>query len=246
MARVSGGEDSFFVNASPYVRGLDKVARGRYKEKLAYNEGICQLPDPYALTGWTDEMKNWPDLSFGDIYIYVIETPSIYDKKSMKAYKSLDAYNYFASGHVKTVWQHVISEDSPFTFLKSEVIPSQRINEKQNPWVCLLKANGEVQTAHCDCMAGLGEVCSHAAALLFKVEAAVKLGLTTASSTSEACAWNRTYREKIDPIPLVGCFTLTKTNRTSSVISNGYSPNAPLPALSSLKEFPVPTLCSSK
>lgn len=43
----------------------------------------------------------------------------------------------------------------------------------------------------------LGEVCSHAASILFKIEVAVKLGLTTTSSTSEACQWNKTFREKV-------------------------------------------------
>ena len=65
-------------------------------------------------------------------------------------------------------------------------------------------------TAHCDCMAGLGEACSHVAALLFKIEVGVKLGLMGESSTSRACEWNKTFREKIDPDPMVELFQLTK------------------------------------
>ncbi|KAH3859555.1 hypothetical protein DPMN_102372, partial [Dreissena polymorpha] len=41
-----------------------------------------------------------------------------------------------------------------------------------------------------------GEACSHVAALLFKVEAAVKLDLTNPSKARAACVWNRCYREK--------------------------------------------------
>jgi hypothetical protein len=37
---------------------------------------------------------SYPDLTFGDIYLYLIDTPSIYTKESMKAYKSLEAYRY--------------------------------------------------------------------------------------------------------------------------------------------------------
>ena len=43
----------------------------------------------------------------------------------------------------------------------------------------------------------LGEVCSHVAALLFKVQVAGTLGLTKGSSTSEACKWNKTFRENV-------------------------------------------------
>lgn len=43
----------------------------------------------------------------------------------------------------------------------------------------------------------LGEVCSHAAAVLFKMELATRVGLTTVSSTSDACKWNQTFREQV-------------------------------------------------
>jgi hypothetical protein len=41
-------------------------------------------------------------------------------------------------------------------------------------------------------MAGFGEVYSHAAATLFKVEMAVKLALNKAAFADEAYQWNRT------------------------------------------------------
>ena len=42
------------------------------------------------------------------------------------------------------------------------------------PWA-ITEKDGKVPTAHCNCMAGLGETCSHVGALLFAVEAAVKI-----------------------------------------------------------------------
>ena len=46
-----------------------------------------------------------------------------------------------------------------------------RINEKPlEPWVAC-HADGMIETALCTCMAGLGRVCSHAAALMFAIEA---------------------------------------------------------------------------
>lgn len=39
----------------------------------------------------------------------------------------------------------------------------------------------------------MGETCSHAASIVFKLEAAVKMGLTTAACTSKACRWNAVF-----------------------------------------------------
>ena len=55
------------------------------------------------------------------------------------------------------------------------MLHSQRLRETPlRPWVIVHK-NGSVQAAHCDCMAGLGEACTHVAALLFAVEANVRV-----------------------------------------------------------------------
>lgn len=67
----------------------------------------------------------------------------------------------------------------------------------------------------------LGETCSHIAAALFKVEIGVRLGLTSLSSTSEACKWNRTFRKKVRAcilflykikIQMAGYFRVAETN----------------------------------
>ena len=40
------------------------------------------------------------------------------------------------------------------------------------PWV-IIRTNGTVEFAHCTCMAGLAETCSHIGAILHRVETAV-------------------------------------------------------------------------
>ncbi|KAM4545914.1 uncharacterized protein PAE49_018376 [Odontesthes bonariensis] len=51
---------------------------------------------------------------------------------------------------------------------------SQRLNEPPvQPWV-ILRSSGEVESAHCTCMAGIAESCTHVAAMLFKVDYVVK------------------------------------------------------------------------
>jgi len=88
-------------------------------------------------------------------------------------------------------------------------------------------------------MAGLGQVCSHVAAVLFKVEAAVKLGFTSLSSTSEACKWNKQFRKEIDVKPVSEMGDLVKSGSKKAVTSVTSSSTDPLPAaeiLMSLKQ----------
>ena len=68
---------------STYMNSLTADAKQRYSTKLLYDSGTASLPDPYALT------EKW---SIGDIYLYLIDTPSNHNKDSMTAYKSLEAY----------------------------------------------------------------------------------------------------------------------------------------------------------
>ena len=55
--------------------------------------------------------------------------------------------------------------------------------------------DGVIMCAHCDSMAGLGEVCSHVGAILFYIEANHR----TRSSTELQCAWN--MPATVDSIP---------------------------------------------
>ena len=65
---------------------------------------------------------------------------------------------------------------------------SQALNASSlKSWV-LLKKDGDIVTAHCICMAGLGSVCSHVAAVLFFLElCTIKKRETTCTSTP--CSW---------------------------------------------------------
>ena len=54
-------------------------------------------------------------------------------------------------------------------------------------WI-ILEESGEVCCAHCNCMAGLGEVCTHIAAVLFYMEAVTRIqGKQTCTQTE--CEW---------------------------------------------------------
>jgi hypothetical protein len=76
-----------------YIEDQSREARQRYKQKLKYGKDLDSLPDPYKLSsGWVNDMSVWPDITFGDIYSYLIDSPGVYTKQSLKAYKSLDAF----------------------------------------------------------------------------------------------------------------------------------------------------------
>ena len=78
------------------LKGSDK---GHYQKKLRclYNEAnkenhpLDRL-NPYQLDGevWIDDPSLWPEFEFP-----LIDTPGEFTREKLKAYKSLEAYNYY-------------------------------------------------------------------------------------------------------------------------------------------------------
>ena len=65
---------------------------------------------------------------------------------------------------------------------------SQRLNETPLHCWIITQDNGEVCCGHCTCMAGLGETCTHVAAILFYLEASNRvIGIETC--TQRKCEW---------------------------------------------------------
>lgn len=105
---------------SEYFKSLDTENQIQYQKKLKLSDGT-QLPDPLSLNDWKSDVRLLPDIGWGDLNNYLINTPSVFTQQSLKAYKSLEAYNFFVCGHVQDVYYNNISDDSKFCFLKSEV-----------------------------------------------------------------------------------------------------------------------------
>ena len=74
---------------------LDYSAQKLYLMKLKVDGR--DLKDPYDIPDelWLDDPSKWPEIQFGDIYTYLMDTPGIFTKENLQAYKSLEAYNYF-------------------------------------------------------------------------------------------------------------------------------------------------------
>ena len=91
------------TSATKYSSNLNSDDRKKYEEKLITADGTV-LPDPYTLVeNWKDNVKLLCDITWADIYNYLINMASLYTNENLKAYKSLEAYNFFVCGHVHDV-----------------------------------------------------------------------------------------------------------------------------------------------
>lgn len=100
------------VKLSNYANSLSAEVHSRYCERLkALNLKI----DPFILEDIGKNKLKWysfkdgngdieyPKIDDIDIYKYFVERLSFYTTNQVKAYKSLESYNFFISGHVRNV-----------------------------------------------------------------------------------------------------------------------------------------------
>ena len=82
----------------------------------------------------------------------------------------MDSYNFFLNGWVNDVV--VVNTGKPRNFLfLSSIKHSQSLSLAPLKVWLVITVDGEVLCGHCTGMAGLGEACSHVAAVLFATEA---------------------------------------------------------------------------
>jgi len=66
-----------------------------------------------------------------------------YTQESMKVFKPLEAFNYFISGHVRTIPFYKLSKQSKFCALMAEVNSSQKSSsETYKAWIIVKKEDG--------------------------------------------------------------------------------------------------------
>ena len=155
--------------AAKYVLTLDASAFKRYRQKTEVINGV----DPYTISKGElcFDVNLFPSITYPDIANYFLFSPSPLTREELKAYKGLESYNFFVSGFVRDVG---FKEIGDIFVITGRVKHSQRMNDKPlQPWV-LCRKDGTILSAHCDCMAGLGESCSHVGAIMFYVEYSIK------------------------------------------------------------------------
>lgn len=137
----------------------------RYEHKIQI---FCSGIDPYTLDMFKCNDCLPHSVTYFDVVEYCINNDSSYTLQSFKAYKALDAYNFYISGWVKKI---ACKKHAGGYIVITNVHHSQRLKEKLlHCWISV-DTNGIILCGHCSCMGGLGEVCSHVGATLFFLEA---------------------------------------------------------------------------
>ena len=81
-----------------------KDVKKRYEEILnvadCTKDLYCYLESKITVSG-SVEWSKWPDVMSADIYNYLVVLISLYTCEQIKAYKSLDRYNFFINGWVQ-------------------------------------------------------------------------------------------------------------------------------------------------
>jgi hypothetical protein len=125
----------------------------RYSRKLEIlSQGFQVITDPYKIpvTSWKDDMTIVALCNYGN-------TPGQFTRGKLRCHKSLDAFNYYISGWVQTVFYFDLTVNC---VLKAKVRSSHCLNEKPHePWVGVEEATGRIITSHCNCTAGWVYVC---------------------------------------------------------------------------------------
>ncbi|XP_077058645.1 uncharacterized protein LOC143711198 [Siphateles boraxobius] len=152
-----------------YRDKLNKEAKERYLEKIKAINGL----DPYEHKEWSTDLNKLPQTTFPDVFSYLVCGVSAYTFEQFRNYKSLEAHHHLTNGWVQDLEIFKLKDQK--TIVRTKVLHSQRLNEPPlKPWV-ILNTSGQVECAHCTCMAGIAESCTHVGALLFKIEVAVRI-----------------------------------------------------------------------
>ena len=115
-------EPSGGLTYSKYFNELKNDAdKRRYQEKVS----LVGCPeDPYCRLERTGsqcsksqvEWMEWPSVAYADIYNYLINTVSEYTHEMLKAYKSMDGYNFFVNGWVSGILVTLIEGSHKYLF----------------------------------------------------------------------------------------------------------------------------------
>ena len=113
----------------------------------------------------------------------------MYTEKSLKAYKSLESYNYVLSGLVFDIQVTRINSGNYLNRAKIRHGQSMFTNTPNKVWICV-EGDGEILYGYCSCMAGSGEVCSHVGAMFYVLLTSEYCGRNSENAcTSQPCSW---------------------------------------------------------
>ena len=129
---------------SDYYFNLHSNVKSRYEETLV---AINLSTDPFSIQEnefvLSKDFTKWSYISYADIFAYLINFPSIYTKKSLKAYKSLESDKYVLSGLVFDIQVKRINNGNYLIRAKIRHGQSMFTKTPNKTWICL-KGDGEI------------------------------------------------------------------------------------------------------
>ncbi|XP_072034297.1 uncharacterized protein [Amphiura filiformis] len=187
--------------------------------------------DPYCLKddAWDARPATIPNIRPWDISVYMIHTPSPYTKEATKAFKGcIGADNFVEAGWVRSLRLHQYGD----RFLVSaRVRHSMAVRATLTSVWFVAEASGEIMAAHCDCMAGLGETCSHVACAMSAVARAVFIRKQSGldACTSQKCEWLPPTQEVSAAMVRDIAFVRPSTKKKKALASSPSTPASKLP-----------------
>ena len=139
-----------------YYLSSSKEAKERYEAKLN-SVGLSLVDDPYLSQNhskFSTEILLWPSIEYGHIFSYYIKRPGTFTQEELMSWKQLEAYNYFKSGHVRTIYGLTFGSGERCVTLKAAVNPSQKAPDQANQAWIVAKLDGRIVCGHCTYWAG--------------------------------------------------------------------------------------------
>ncbi len=201
------------------------------------------MPDPHHLDdGWLSEddgLVHWPLVTYPDIFNYLMFNPNDLSSSDLNDYKNSKGYSYFNRGWLGCISYHHVDQASLYCFIKTDCRASEKLRDPPHKlWACVSKKDAVIKSAHCNCMAGMSGTCLHVAAMLYRVEAAVRLGLTNPACTAKSNEWlpNRTdvVPAKVKDLKLGRDNFGKRGKKTRKLVSTPKKAYHPLPEKSSI------------
>eukprot|EP00731_Ephydatia_muelleri_P019410 Em0012g235a len=131
-----------------YSDSLKGPEKERYERKLqclygrSSKEKCVEALDSYHISVelWIDDVSRWPPIEFPHVYTYLIDTPGEFTREKLKAFKSLQAYNYKYSQLSSTVpaleWECLNEENARQQYYA--LASTQHINFQLQDYILIL------------------------------------------------------------------------------------------------------------
>ncbi|XP_065088846.1 uncharacterized protein LOC135710255 [Ochlerotatus camptorhynchus] len=147
----------FLSRLSAYANKLPKTEKSRYVEKIK----VINFIDPFETT--LNERDFPTTVTVGHVVSYLLNH-TVPGKMYVRNTRSIEAFKKFEAGFIHSVYGGVVND---LHIVRGKIYHSMRMNEPLLISWIIIQPNGSILSAHCTCVAGVSETCSHVSALLF-------------------------------------------------------------------------------